>query len=427
MEDARVHGENPILVIGGGVAGITAALDLASAGQVVHLVEQNGHLGGQVSRLDKLYPTDHCAFCPLWTEIKKCRNHPLIRVHTSAYVRELSQEGNHKRAAIVKKPPFIDEGKCVFCGRCVRTCPVEKELGDLGDHAPSSHAIRLTWDHAYPPSYTINEDVCTRCGLCQEVCPTGAIDLNRTEGETILSVDEVIWATGFREADLSRLEEFGSGTHPDIMSAMEFEEWISEAGPNRGDIRKKSNLSTPQSIAFIQCAGARDKRMFPYCAAVCCMHALKQARWVKKRSPQTRCTIFYTDMRTVGANYYEYAQRAIQEADLELIRGRPGLILPLPRKEGIGIRYENTMTQEIAIRKFDMVVLNGALEPWLRQMDPEQKGIPSFDNHGFLVVEGNGISHLGCGFSVEPVDITESVIQASSAALKAIQKRKTER
>ena len=167
--------------------------------------------------------------------------------------------------------------------------------------------------------------------------------------------------------------------------------------------------------------------MFPYCAAVCCMHALKQARWVKKRSPQTRCTIFYTDMRTVGTNYYEYAQRAIQEADLELIRGRPGLILPLPRKEGIGIRYENTMTQETAIRKFDMVVLNGALEPWLRQMDLEKKGIPSFDNHGFLAVEGNGISNLGCGFSVEPVDITESVIQASSAALKAIQKRKTER
>jgi heterodisulfide reductase subunit A len=210
------------LIIGGGVAGITAALDLANAGQVVHLVEQNSHLGGQVSRLDKLYPTDHCAFCPLWTEIKKCRDHPRITVHTSAYVRELRQEGSHKRATIVERPLFIDEGACVFCGRCVRTCPVEKELGEPGDRGPSSHAIRITWDHACPPSYTINEDVCTKCGLCQEVCPTGAIDLNRTEGETILTVDEVIWATGFREVNLSGIEEFGMGTHPDIMSSTEF-------------------------------------------------------------------------------------------------------------------------------------------------------------------------------------------------------------
>jgi len=427
MEDTRVHGENPILIIGGGVAGITAALDLANAGQVVHVVEQNGHLGGQVSRLDKLYPTDHCAFCPLWTEIKKCRDHRHITVHTSAYVRELRQEGNHRKATIVRRPPFIDEGKCVFCGRCVRTCPVEEELGDLGDHGPSSHALSITWDHAYPPSYAINEEVCTTCGLCQEVCPMGAIDLNRAEEETVLTVDEVIWATGFREADLSGLEEFGSGTHPDIMRSLEFEAWISEAGPNRGKIRKRSNLTTPRNIAFVQCAGARDKRMFSYCSTVCCMHALKQARWVKKRSPQTRCAIFYTDMRAVGTNYYEYARRAMEEADLELIRGRPGLILPLRGEEGIGIRYENTTTQGVAIRRFDMVVLNGALEPWLRQGDPERRATPLLDNHGFLSREGNGASSIACGFSVEPVDVIESVIQASSAALKAIQKHKTER
>jgi heterodisulfide reductase subunit A len=417
----------PIMVVGGGVAGIAAALDLGNLGQRVHLVEINHWLGGQVSKLDKLYPTDHCAFCPLWTEIKKCKEHPYITVHTCTSVKELREEGVLKKVTIVRRPPVIDEEKCVFCGFCESVCPVEKSLVALDNHVNSVHAIGMTQDHVYPPAYTINEEACTKCGLCEEICPTGAIDYGRSDEESTFIVKNVIWATGFGEADLSGVVEYGSGTHQDIMTSMDFEGWISETGPNKGSVRKKSTLAVPTSIAFVQCAGARDKRMFPYCSAVCCMHALKQVHWVKKRSPQTRCTIFFTDLRTVGKNYYAYARQAIGDGNLEFIRGRPGLILPLPEKEGIGIKYENTMTQKTEIRKFDMVVLNGALAPRMRQLKPEQRGRLSLDSCGFVVKGGNSVSGFACGFSLEPADVTESVIQGSSAAWDTIQKPKPER
>lgn len=397
--------ESSILVVGGGVAGIAAALDLANSGLGVHLIEQNHRLGGQVTKLDKLYPTDHCAFCPLWTEIKRCMEHPLITVHRSSHLKALEKDGSHYVSIVIEGPSYIDGERCVFCGQCEKICPVG--------------AIATAAIHSYPPSYSIDTRVCTRCASCQDVCPSSAIDLSRTEKETILRVDDVIWATGFREADISHLEEFGLHGHPDIMSAMEFEEWIAEAGPQQGKTRKRSDLSTPHSIAFVQCAGARDMRALPHCSAVCCMHALKQARWVRMRNPRIRCVIFYTDLRAVGRHYHEYAQRAIEEADLELIRGRPALILPLAGGEGIAIKYEDTMMRKIEIRRFDIVVLNGALEPCLGAMPPGGDLTPSLDCQGFIDNESDEALNLACGFIREPADVMESVIQASSTALKA--------
>ena len=403
---------NPILVVGGGVAGIVAALDLANAGRTVHLVEKEHNLGGQVARLDKLYPTDHCAFCPLWTEVRLCRQHPSIVLHTFSFLKDITRKNDLLHVVIVEEPCYIDEKRCVFCGRCEEKCPV--------------NAVKNAGEHVYPPFYVIDIETCNLCGLCADVCPTGAIDISREKKEIVMAVDDVIWATGFQDADISPLEEYG-GTHPDIMSGLEFEDWTAEAGPNKGTIITKHNRSVPRRVAFIQCAGARDKRMFPYCSAVCCMHALKQAHWVKKRSPHTQCTIFFTDLRTVGKSCYEYAMLAIDYGDLELIRGRPGLIMPLPEKEGIGIKYENTMTQKPEIREFDIVVLNGALEPSLRQLNSELSDGLSLDDNGFLAKEGKGVSNLGCGFSLGPADVMESVIQASSAALKAARKSRAPR
>lgn len=416
--------ENPILVVGGGVAGIAAALDLANAGRPVHLVEQAHHLGGQVAKLDKLFPTDHCAFCPLWTEIKKCREHPRITLHTAARVRELRHNGEGYVATVVEGPHLINADRCIYCGRCLVACP---EKRDVPGQPASTSPIRVVWEHAYPPSYVIDAGACTRCGLCQIACPTGAIDLERSELETVMAVDDVIWATGFKEADLGSLKEFGSGTHPDIMSAMEFEAWVAEAGPNQGNILKKSNGRVPRSVAFVQCAGSRDKRLLPYCSAVCCMHALKQAHWVKRRHPEVSCVIFFTDLRTVGKNYYEYALRAVGQAELELIRGRPGLIIPLPEGETIAVKYEDTLTQKREIRRFDMVVLNGALESCLEQPGNEKAVSCLREGHRATDRACDVENQLTCGFAREPADVAESVIQASAAALQVALKAKTKR
>lgn len=396
----------PIIVIGGGVAGIAAALDIANAGRAVHLVESGCGLGGQVAKLDKLYPTDHCAFCPLWTDIGRLRDHSLITVHTSTEVKEFRRVDGRLHAVLLRNPPIINEKRCIFCGRCRAKCPE-------GAASPSG-------EHVYPPAYRIERSRCTECGACVTVCPTTAIDFQRAAETMELLMDHVIWASGFTEVDLSPLKEFGFGAHPDIMTSLEFEEWTAEAGKNKGDVITKSNRSAPRNIAFIQCAGARDQRLLSYCSAVCCMHALKQARWVKRRNPAIHCVIFYTDLRTVGRDCYEYSRKEIGGGPVRLIRGRPSLVYPLPGGNGIAVKFENTETQKREIWKFDMVVLNGNLRSSPALTDHEERPAPSLTVEGFVNPVSDDISRFSCGFSMEPSDVTESAIQASSAAAKAL-------
>jgi heterodisulfide reductase subunit A len=399
---------NQFLIVGGGVAGITAALDLAETDREVCLVDNAAILGGQVAKLDKIYPTDHCAFCPLWTDIKKVRDHPRITVHTSSILQNITEEDGQYNIIIHKMHPVIDDSLCIYCGRCLAEC--------------SAGAVRPLWEHASPPSFFIDKSICTNCGDCVDICPTSAIDLNRTAVEIVLTVGDIIWATGFNEVDLSRLPEFGVGTHPDIMTSLEFEEWTSEAGHNKGSIIRKSNGNKPQNIAFIQCAGARDQKMLPYCSAVCCMHALKQTQWVKRREPDIDCCIFYTDLRTVGRDYFKYSLRYFEGSGTRLIRGRPGLIYALPGGDSIAVTYENTMTQTREIARFDMVVLNGNLRPSQVQTVEGSRG-PSLDSEGFVDTTRDDLSQFAGGFTLEPADIAEAVIQGSSAAIKVATKK----
>lgn len=407
----RQENSRSVLIIGGGVAGITAALDLAGSGHEVHLVEANMHLGGQVSKLDKIYPGDHCAFCPLWTDIKKCGEHPGVTVYTGSTVRDLKNDKEGYSALIVKRPFVIDEQLCVFCGKCVDACP--------------DQAVHPGWKHASPPCYVIDMDACSRCDDCVRVCPTGAVDFTRSVEEITVIVDDIVWAAGFKEVDLSILPEFGVGSHPDIMTSMDFEEWSAEAGTNRGNILKKSNGSVPETIAFIQCAGARDQRLLLHCSAVCCMHAFKQAQWVKRRNREIECVIFYTDLRTVGKDYYEYSLREIEGSGITLVRGRPSLVYPLPGGDGIAVKYENTETRKREIEKFDMVVLNGNLQPSTARSAEGGSAIPTLDAEGFVDTTQDHMSRYACGFDVEPADIAESTVQASSVAMRIIVKSTT--
>ena len=392
MQEPSVSSSSPapVLVVGAGVAGLQAALDLARLGVPVELADRHDHLGGQVMRLDKVYPTDHCAFCPVWPLAKACLDHPLISVRLQTTVTDIMPEGDRFTATLHSQSPAVSPEACVFCGRCLPTCT----KGALSERHPL-----LTWDPSRPPVVRLDQSRCDRCGACVAACPAGAIDLSASVQDCTLEVADVILATGFEEPSPSPVPEFGAYTHPDIRTAMEFENWSAEHRVN-GPVCRPSTGQIACSVAFVQCAGARDRRHLAYCAAVCCMHAAKQARWLKRRQPDTTCVLFYTDLRAPGKAQESYI-RSAREAGVTCIRVRPGLVLGTP-DAGAVVRYEDPATGRVVTDGFDMVVLNGGLA---------QCPLPKA-----TAAAVPASAERRCGFCEAPGDIAQSVVQADRTA-----------
>ncbi|MGX8719287.1 MAG: 4Fe-4S binding protein [Desulfovibrio sp.] len=395
-------GEPPVLVAGGGPAGMHAALSLAGMGVPVLLAERSAHLGGQVMRLDKVYPTDHCAFCPVWTTAKACCESPLVNVLLRASVDGLRTDGDQAFADITAAQAWIDPQRCLFCGACAGSCP----SGALHERDAS-----MTWDPALPPSMRIDEAACTRCGKCAEACPAGAVRLGAEPVRLSVPVSDVVYATGFEEpapGTPAHAPEFGGGSHPDIFTAMEFEAWHQES---RGQdmLRRKSDGAPAKRVAFIQCAGARDAKHLPYCAAVCCMHAMKQARWLKRRQPGLDITLFYTDLRAPGAGQEAYVRAGIAEG-IRLMRSRPGLVAASEAQGGIAVRYDDPETGGAVGEIFDIAVVNGGLG---------QCPLPT----GLGLPAAEGAAPLACGFCAEPADVAGSAVQGAAAAAAVAARR----
>ena len=395
-----------VLIVGGGVAGMQAALSLAALDVPVLLVEKNAHLGGQVMRLDKVYPTDHCAFCPAWSTAKACYDSPLINVVLHAEVTGLRTDGDKTFAEVTLRRPAVDPSACVFCGACAKACRKDAIL---------RRDPIMTWDPALPPAMRIDEARCDKCGDCVKACPISAIDLNAEAQVVSVPVADIIYATGFAEpqpGEAAHAPEFGAGSHPDICTAMEFEAWH---GESRGQdkLLTRSSGRPVRRVAFVQCAGARDVRHLPYCAAVCCMHAMKQARWLKRRQPELDITVFYNDLRATGAGQEAYI-RAGEAEGIRLVRSRPGLVKDAG-KNGVGVRYEDAATGSALGELFDMVVVNGGLA---------QCPLPGA-KPGAASVGPIAPVTLACGFCAEPVDVAGAVIQGVSTAMNAALRRRS--
>jgi len=417
------NGQTSALVVGGGVAGIRASLDLAGLGIPVHLVERSPFLGGRMLELDRLYPTDHCAWCPVWPLMRRVNSHPLVTIHSPAEVCSIQGEVRAYQASIIHHPTYIDGERCTGCGECGRICASKRSGPDEKDRLP----ILQPKSYVFPKAFVIDRSLCGECADCQKACPFGAIDFQMAEKSRPVEVGAMIMATGFDPGGLEGMEEYGYGVHPDIISAMDFEGWIAETGPKAGQVLRRSNGQKVGQLAFVLCAGSRDRRFHKYCSAVCCMYAVKEALWACERSKDLRVTIFFTDLRACGKGFQEYVELAKETGRIQFIRSRPGRIEAMRNSEALKIFYEDTTQRITQEMEFDMVVLTPPLIPaagldgfsTLSGIERGSEGFILLPDDGFFSAPSSKAGIFACGCCQGPADAVQAITTASAAALRA--------
>jgi heterodisulfide reductase subunit A len=425
-----------VLVIGGGIAGIQASLDLGDRGHDVYLVEKKPSIGGRMAQLDKTFPTNDCSICILAPKMLECFDHPKVTVITNAEVKELKGSWGGYRVKILKKPRYVDEEKCTGCGQCVQVCRLKDRFPDEFNMGLSKRsAIFLYFIQAVPRVAMVDEEHCLmltkgKCGKsppCVDACGIGAIDFEQKPKEIELDVDALIVATGYDYLDPSIFEEYGYGVYANVLTALEFERLICAGGPKEGHLVRPSDGEVPSTIVFIQCVGLRDRRNYPYCCSVCCLNSTKGSILAKEHYPEIETYILYSELRAVGKRSQEYIDRATEEYGIKYIRGRPGVVLEDKETKNLIIRYEDLATGKIEQMEAGLVVLNPAPIPSVGSKElADVLGI-GIDDHGFFSpkdrlgapIETNKEGIFLIGYAQGPKDIPESVAQASAAAAKA--------
>ncbi len=421
-----------VLVVGGGIAGVQAALDLADSGFHVHLVEKSPAIGGGMSQLDKTFPTNDCSACILSPKLVECGRHLNINLLTLSELVSLEGEPGSFRAVVRQNPRYVDTDKCIACGTCAEKCP-KKVVNEFDMGLGKRKAIYLKYPQAVPLKYVIDPEHCIylrkpgRCGMCAKVCPSNAINFEDKPKEYVLEVGSVIMASGFKPFDPSSLDFTGYGKLPNVVTSMEFERLLSPSGPCKGRMERPSDGKEPKKIAWLQCVGSRDinRACHGYCSTVCCMYAIKQAVIAKEHSHNhdLETSIFFMDMRTQGKGFEEYYTRAASDG-VTFHRSRVHSVLPAGKDDNLKVRYVNEQG-EIEYEEFDLVVLSVGLEMSEQAIELAEKAGVALDADKFIVTDPfrpvsttrDGV--FVCGAAAEPKDIPRSVMEASAAALEA--------
>ncbi|MFQ6081507.1 MAG: FAD-dependent oxidoreductase [Candidatus Bathyarchaeia archaeon] len=420
--------QKSVVVIGGGVCGIQAALDLADMGFKVYLVEKGPSIGGHMAQLDKTFPTLDCSACILTPKMVDAARHPNIKLLTCSKVVEISRENPDIIVKILKQPRYVEEDKCTGCGICTEYCPIEvPNEFDIG--LGVRKAIYVPFPQAIPLVYTIDKEHCIHCGFCEKECEAGAINHEQQPEEITVKAKSVIVATGFRSFDAKDKAEYGYGKYDNVITGLEFERLISAAGPTGGHLARLADAKVPKKIAFIQCVGSRDEKAGNLnCSRICCMYAIKQAILIKEHYPETDVYIFYMDIRAYGKGFEEFYRRAEEEFKIHFIRGAVADVVEDPSTKNLILRAENTETGELVEKEFDMVILSVAVQPPDDLKDINKiLGVQTGEDGFFASVQpeissvtthADGIFIAG---AVEgPKDIPDSIAQASAAAMKAM-------
>jgi heterodisulfide reductase subunit A len=432
--------DNAVLVIGGGIAGIQAALDLANRGVKVYLVEKSPSIGGRMAQLDKTFPTMDCSICILAPKMIECLRHPNIELLAYSEVREVMGSAGNFVVKVVRKPRFIDSGKCTGCGECMEKCPV-RVVSEFDMRMGKRKAIFMAFPQAVPRVAVIDKDNCLFfqkgvCKICEKLCQAHAVNFDQKAEEITLNVSSLVLATGLESWNPASISEYGYGRHENVLLSLEFERLINASGPTHGELMRPSDSKKPRTIVFIQCVGSRSERDgFPYCSSVCCMYATKEAILVREHNSECTVHILYMDLRVFGKRFQEFVTRAKEEWGVDYVNGRVAVVMEDPVTQNLLVRYENVAEGKIEELWADLVVLCPALVPREdNRVLAKTLGI-ELDTDGFLKtkdpllmpVETNVDGIFVCGCCQSPKDISESVTQASAAANKAAEVAMTPR
>lgn len=430
------------LIIGGGIAGVQASLEIADAGQKVHLVERTGTIGGYMATFDKTFPTLDCAACILTPKMGEVGQHPNINLMTYSEVKEIKGSPGNYSVTVLKKARFINIDTCIGCGSCAEKCP-GKTPSEFDSRTTIRRAAYIPFPQAVPNKYLIDAEYCTyllkgKCGVCLKKCPVpDCINFDEKDEEVTFNVGNIIVATGYKPFDAARDQRYGYGKFPNVVTSLEFERLVNASGPTGGQIflrtqDKKGNWifksegETPKEVAIIHCVGSRDRNFNKYCSKVCCMYSLKLAHLVVEKLPQTKVYQYYIDMRAFGKGYEDFYNR-IKNEGVNIIRGRTAKITQENGK--LNLRSEDIIGGKLIEQQVDMVVLSVGMEPRNDAGNvAEILGIPRSEDGWF--VESDYVNNptgtynggiLIAGACQGPKDIPDTVAQASAAASRVLQ------
>ncbi|MHA1275720.1 MAG: hydrogenase iron-sulfur subunit [Candidatus Helarchaeota archaeon] len=424
--------EKYIIIIGAGIAGIQAALDLANMGEQVVLLETNPSIGGKMAQLDKTFPTNDCSICILAPKMVECTRHPNIRILAYSEIDTVVREGTGFRVRIHKKQRYVDEKSCTGCQICSENCPIEVP-NEFDMNLRMRSAIYIPFPQAVPNIATIDRDACIECRTCEKMCPAKAIDLDAPpEGELVeYLARSIIVATGFQLFDPSDITQLGYGRYANVLTSLEFERVMCASGPTVGHIIRPADGKAPRTILFIQCVGSRSVKFLPYCSRICCMYATKEAVITKEHDSTVDISILYNDLRTYGKGFYEYTNRARREYGVNYINAIPHLVEEDPLTKNLHVSFEDLQSGEYKEKIVDLVILCPAIIPNANAKELSQKLGIDLTSHGFFrpldafhEVETSTPGIYLIGACSGPKDIPESIAQASGGAFKAIHQKK---
>ncbi len=421
-----------VMVIGGGVAGIQAALDCADGGLDVVLVEKTTSIGGKMAKLDKTFPTVDCSSCILGPKMVDVAQHPNITLYAHAEVDEIGGYVGNFNVKVKKKTTYVDWDACTGCGLCMEKCPSKKTPDAFNEFIGPTTSINIPFPQAIPKKASINPATCLKllkdkCGICAKVCPVNAIQYDMADEIVEESVGAIVAATGYDLFDHSIYTEYGGGAIPDVITSMQYERMLSASGPTGGHVKRPSTGEEPRNVVFIQCVGSRDKSVGrPYCSGFCCMYTAKQAILTKDHIPDSQSFVFYMDIRSPGKMYDEFTRRAMEEYGARYIRGRVSQVYQ--RGDKVMVRGADTLTGATVEVEADLVVLAVGAEAAKGASELAEKLRISYDTYGFYMeshpklkpVETNTAGVYLAGSCQGPKDIPSSVGQGSAAAAKVL-------